>query len=449
MNLRTSAIARLVAMGVLWLALLIPLMMVQSVVAERASRRYSVAAEVSGTWGGPQTIGGPVLVVPYRYVVTDNSGRREERAGYASFLPDVLEVDGVLEPEERKRGLFKVIVYKAHLKVSGRFARPDLAALTGTDTQARWNDATLNVGIADPRGISRRPVVTWNGGDIAFVPGAADTGLFASGLHASIPGLESLPAGSMIPFSLDLDVNGSRDFLVLPSGNDTSVRLSSAWPHPSFTGASLPDSRTIGGSGFTAAWRVPYFGRGYAPAWIVAGLDREKLKTQAETSGFGVSLVQPVDIYQQAERAVKYASLFIVLTFTIFFLCEIAWTRLLHPVQYLFVGFAMCVFYLLLVSISEHVGFDAAYACAAGATTILIASYSTYALGGLREGALIGSGLASLYSFLYLLLRLEDYALLAGSIGLFVMLALLMYATRRVNWYELRLGSAEESAEGS
>ena len=144
----------------------------------------------------------------------------------------------------------------------------------------------------------------------------------------------------------------------------------------------------------------------------------------------------------------KYAALFIVMTFVVFFLWEIVRSRLLHPIQYLFVGFAMCVFYLLLISVSEHVGFDLAYALAAGATTVLIAVYSVYVLGGVMEGGLMGLGLVALYGFLYLLLRLEDYALLAGSVGLFAMLALLMYATRRVNWYELRLGAASSQKHG-
>ena len=188
---------------------------------------------------------------------------------------------------------------------------------------------------------------------------------------------------------------------------------------------------------------MPYFGRGYQPRWLSGELEREKLAVKVEASAFGVSLLQPVDVYQQAERAVKYAVLFVVLTFVVFFLWEIVRGGLLHPIQYLFVGFAICVFYLLLLSISEHAGFGAAYAAAAGATTLLIALYSAYVLGGVKEGILMGCGLATLYGFLYLLLRLEDYALLAGSVGLFLMLALLMLATRRVNWYELRLGAAE------
>ena len=173
-------------------------------------------------------------------------------------------------------------------------------------------------------------------------------------------------------------------------------------------------------------------------------MNRDQLAEQAAKSAFGLSLVQPVDIYQQAERAVKYAVLFLVLTFLVFFLWEVFSAALLHPMQYAFVGFALCVFYLLLVSISEHAGFDTAYAVSSLVTTLLIAGYARAVLGGARQGASVCAALVTLYGFLYLLLRLEDYALLAGSVGLFLVLALVMFITRRMDWYDLRLGARSE-----
>jgi len=421
---------------------LIPLAMTESVIAERTGRRNSVAAEVSTTWGGAQTIAGPVLVVPYRTTTMSNANNKPvQTMGRASFLPEALDVQGIVDPDLRKRNLFKVVVYKAHLRLTGRFNKPDMASLTRAGTEPLWDEATVNIGITDPRGIARRITLKWNGQEIALAPGVSDTGLFAAGLHAPAP-FRSEPA-SAIPFSLDLDLNGTRDLRVVPSGTETSMALTSTWPHPGFVGAPLPEPRIITDQGFSASWRVPYFGRGFPPAWTDATIDRDKLKAQCEIASFGVAFIQPVDIYQQAERAVKYAALFIVLTFVVFFLCEVLRARLLHPVQYVFIGFAICVFYLLLLSISEHVGFDTAYASAATATTLLIGVYSVFALGGAREGVLLGAAVAALYGFLYLLLRLEDYALLAGSLGLFAMLAVLMLTTRRVNWYELRLGTTD------
>jgi inner membrane protein len=414
--------------------------MVQSVVTERAQRRGSVIDEVSATWGGVQTVGGPVLTVPYRYSWVEADGKLRWGTAQAFFLPEVLDIKGTMEPQLLERGLFEVIVYKAHLTLTGRFVRPDFTGIKPGPAEPVWEDAAVSIGVADPRGIARRVGLKWNGADVALMPGSESVGLFVSGLHGAVAGLADRPGA--IPFALDLDVNGSRELKMLPAGSETTVQLTSTWPHPSFVGAPLPVFREASRAGFTGRWNVPYFGRGYPPRWTSVGLDAAQVKSRADASAVGVSLLQPVDIYQQAERAVKYAALFIVMTFVVFFLWEIVRSRLLHPIQYLFVGFAMCVFYLLLVSISEHTGFDFAYASAAGATTLLIASYSVYVLGGVVEGAFMGLGLVALYGFLYLLLRLEDYALLAGSIGLFAMLALLMYATRRVNWYELRLGAS-------
>jgi inner membrane protein len=438
--MRTSAMARLLIMGLLMGVLMVPLMMLHGVVSERASRRDAAVAEVSGTWGGLQTVGGPVLTVPYRFRRTDDKGKTFWVYERAHFLPEMLQIEGTVDPELRRRSLFEVVVYKSHLRVSGRFASPNLAEVRPAPEQMLWDEATLNLGVSDPRGISRRIALTWNGTPQTFVPGVIDVGLFASGAHAPAPGLSA--SGGDVAFTLAIDLNGSRQLRFLPGGSETSVTLTSPWPHPSFAGGLLPEAHRTDGSGFSATWRAPYFGRGYPPQWTGES-QRDRLKQLAEPSAFGVSLIRPVDIYQQAERAVKYAVLFIVMTFVIAFLWEVSRGALLHPIQYLFLGFAMCVFYLLLLSLSEHVGFDLAYAAAAIATVGLLAWYWGRVLGGARHGALMACALAGLYGFLYLLLRLEDYALLAGSTGLFAMLALVMYLTRRVNWYDLRLGAAD------
>jgi len=438
---RTSAVARLVVMGVLMLGMLLPLQMVQGVVSERTTRREVAVHEIGGTWGGFQTIGGPVLTIPYRHEWIDNSGKSQQSVARAFFLPDTLDVKATIEPQVLQRGLFRVVVYRTHVSMAGRFLRPDLTTIRPVPSQPLWDDATVSIGITDPRGLTRRLTFNWMGGDLPLTPGAEDAGIFAAGVHARAAGLSAVAARSPMSFAVEVDVNGSRDLRFLPAGSDTTVEMTSTWPHPSFNGAPLPAFRDVRDTGFTARWSVPYFSRGYAPEWTSNAMDRAQLKGLADASAFGVSLIQPVDIYQQSERAVKYAALFIVMTFVVFFLFEIVRSRLLHPIQYSFIGFAMCVFYLLLVSLSEHLGFDTAYVSASLATTALIALYSARVLEGVVEGAAIGGGLATLYGFLYLLLRLEDYALLAGSIGLFAMLALLMYATRQIDWYELRLGA--------
>jgi inner membrane protein len=439
--MRNSAIARLVVMGALTITLLIPLVWVHGIVSERAARRNGAVAEVSATWGGPQVIGGTVLTVPYSHTWTDNAGRVHQGTNHAHFLPRDLQIDGTLATETRRRGIFDVVVYRATLKLRGTFVRPNVDWLVPAPERIEWDQASVQVGISDPRGLTRRATLTWQGQTLPLSGGAADTGIFRSGLRATVPALASAAAGTELPFELTLDLNGTRDLRFLPAAGETSVALTSSWPHPSFVGTAFPETRRIESTGFAASWRVQDFGRAYPARWTSGEMNRDQLASHAAESTFGLTLVQPVDIYQQAERAVKYAILFIALTFLVFFLWEVFSTTLLHPMQYAFVGFALCIFYLLLVSISEHAGFDRAYAISSGVTTALIAGYARAVLGGTRQGLSVCAALVTLYGFLYLLLRLEDYALLAGSVGLFVILALVMFITRRMNWYELKLGA--------
>jgi inner membrane protein len=272
-----------------------------------------------------------------------------------------------------------------------------------------------------------------------------ETGLFRTGLRAALPAPDDVPANAELPFELTLDLNGTRDLRFLPAAEETHVALASSWPHPSFAGAPLPETRRVSATGFEAEWRVQDFGRSYPARWTTMGMNQEQLATQAAASAFGVDLIRPVDVYQQSERAVKYAVLFIVMTFLVFFLWEVFSATLLHPMQYTFVGFAMCVFYLLLVSISEHTSFDFAYAVSSLVTTLLVAAYAKAVLRGLRQGTSVLGALVLLYGFLYLLLRLEDYALIAGSVAVFIVLAFVMFVTRRMNWYDIRLGGMSSS----
>ena len=443
--MRYSATARLVVMGILTLALLVPITWVYSIVRERASRRAEAVQDVSTTWGGPQTVAGPVLSIPYVYTSVDHSGRSKQYTAYAHLLPRDLQIDATLATEERRRGIFDVVVYRAQFEFKGRFPRDSLEWVKPAPERIEWGSAVLNVGISDPRGLSRRAVLNWNGREEAFTGGIAPVSLFASGVQAKAPQADPPAVSGDIPFSFTIALNGTHDVRFLPAAGETTINLTAPWPHPSFVGGPLPEQRTSSGSGFTAFWRVPDFGRPYPGRWTSLEPNTEQLAARASASAFGVALIQPVDIYQQAERAVKYAVLFLALTFLVFFLWEIFQATLLHPVQYAFVGFALCVFYLLLVSISEHAGFDLAYGLSSTAITLLIGGYSRAVLRGTRQAGSVIFALTGLYGFLYLLLRLEDFALLAGSVALLVVLTLLMYVTRRMDWYELRLGSRESA----
>jgi inner membrane protein len=436
---------RLILMGVILIALCVPLAMMSGVVAERTSRRDSVANEVARDWAGAQAIAGPVLSVPYRYSWTDASGRKQIATTRHYVLPDVLAIEGTLDTQVRKRSIFGVPVYTAKLKMRGSFRPPKLADLQPPPEAVLWDEATLHLGVADPRGIARAADVTWNGQVRAFAPAIAGAGLFESGMQAPADGLT--PARTeVIDFALELDLKGTREIRLVPSAGETTVTLASSWPHPSFVGRT-PELQRRPGGGFQASWRVPSFGRGFPSEWT--GTEpalAQKLQLEAQVAAFGVGLIQPVDIYVQADRAVKYAVLVILVTFVMAFLWEITSAVLLHPVQYIFVGFALCIFYLLLLSLAEHRGFDQAYAIAASATILLLAWYWSFVLRGWTQGVLMAGALSVLYGCLYLLLRLEDYALLAGSIGVFAMLALVMFLTRRVDWYQLKLGEGSRAA---
>lgn len=437
--MKTSPTLRLLIMGVILMALNVPLTMMCGIVDEREARRNEVAAAVQSGWGDAQTIGGPVLSVPYRWSWTDSTGRVQSTTATYHFLPEQLEIDGVVDPSTRKRSLFTIVVYTSRLKIRGRFAPPQMSSVRPAPDIILWEKATVSLGVGDPKGIARAVDVNWNGQPQRFEPEAGRMGILTSRIEAPAPGLTP-ERTSASTFEIELEIKGTRELRFIPAGNETTVHLTSSWPHPSFIG-SAPDAPRIDAQGFEASWRVPNFARGFAPQWQGgdAQVDDE-LSRHALTSSFGVTLVQPIDIYVQTERAAKYAVLFIVMTFVVAFAWEIVGAALVHPIQYLFVGFTMCVFYLLLLSLAEHAGFDAAYILAATATILLLSWYWSWVLGARRRGAMMGAVMSVLYSYLYLLLRLEDYALLAGSIGLFLMLSILMFLTRRVNWFDLKLG---------
>ena len=437
--MKTSALARIAMMAVLLVCLLFPLMLIYGLVAERAGRRIEAAREVSAQWGDAQTVTGPLLSVDFRTpsgkTVDGNPAYLNDRA---IFLPVALRIDTDVVPETRRRGIFEVIVYRSRLKISGRFSAPEFSKWRVEADLVLRSSATLSLGISDPRGITGPIALTWNGTQQTFVPGTPEVGMPLRGISAVVAVPET---GGDLAFDVTIETNGTRELRFLPAGNETFIAMRSSWPHPSFVGAPLPHQRSISNQGFTADWNIPYYGRSFPTSWSVNTVNREQLKAATEASAFGVALLRPVDIYQQAERAVKYAALFIVLTFVIAFLWEIIHGAPVHPVQYIFIGFALCVFYLLLLALSEHIGFDVAYVVAAAANVALIAWYWSWVIrGGPRHGVLMAGALTALYGYLYLLLRQEDHALLGGALGLFVMLALVMYLTRRIDWYTLTIG---------
>ena len=433
---RESVLFKMIVTGLLILALLIPLSMVRGLIRERAERRDSVVFEIGRTWGGAQVVGGPVLTVPYLVHVKNDKGVVETWSQLAHFLPESIKLDGQLSPMVRQRGIYEVPVYRMeNLHGSGLFLRPSFAEWRVAPADILWDQAYLSLGISDMRGIRKEVRVVWADRSLVLSPGGGVTGLWTTGLRVPISGLGKLPERAGLPFAFDLAFQGSQSLQFLPVGKQTTATLRSTWKDPSFTGGFLPDHREVTDKGFQATWTVPYYGRSYPQQWLEAQHEEMLPGQIVAESQFGVSLYTPVDVYLKTERSVKYGMLFLILTFLAFFLFEVFSPVSLHPMHYLLVGAALCLFYLLLLSISEQIPFWLAYASASVAIVLLIAGYSLAILEGKSRALTMSGMLAVLYGYLYVLLQAEDYALLLGSLGLLVILAAVMFLTRKVDWY--------------
>ena len=441
-GLRSSQFMRLLLLGFLVLLLLIPLARISDVIDERASRRDEAVLEVTDKWGGEQKLTGPVLVVPYthRWSETNSKGvvipHSEIRRAY--FLPERLDVTGRIDAEERARGIFSVQVYALDLAFAGTFARPDFAALGVQEAEVDWSKAELAVGISDVRAIQSTPSLTWAGEERAFLPGADACALAENGIHVGVP---LGPNGRAIEFAFPLRLHGSEGVWFVPFARDTTVAVESAWPSPSFQGSWLPGRREVSPAGFRAGWSIPYLGRNYAQAFT-----GEELPAKAiEASRFGVRLVAPVDPHRMAQRSVKYGGLFILLTFAAIWMIEVLGRLRVHPIQYLLIGGALGLFFLLELSLAEHLGFALAYGAASAAVVGVVGAYARAVLGRPRRALAVAGMVAALYGYLYVLLTAEDFALLFGSLGLFAILSAFMWLTRRVDWYQATSGAALQS----
>lgn len=417
----------LVLMGLL----LIPMGQVRDLITEREKRRGEAQEEVAGKWGGNQTLGGIVLTVPYRFKAVIDSNRTDTLIRHAHFLPEELDVLGALVPEVRHRGLFEVPLFQADLEIRGRFAQPAFATLKVKPEDVLWDEAYVTLGIPELRSVADAPPLEWQGRPRALAPENLEGTPVDAGLQARVPLAHAPMDGEGYAFRAKLKLNGSGSMMFLPMGKQTRITVRSPWTTPSFGGAYLPEQRSVNASGFQADWRTLHLSRNFPQSWTGDAFGPKEWEPYA----YGVELLLPVDRYLKAERCAKYAALFIVLTFLVFFLYETFDRIRIHPLQYLLVGAALCLFYLLLLSLSEHVAFPLAYAAATAGVVGLITAYSSAILATRKRALGLGGMLTGLYAYLYTLLQMEDYALLMGSIGLFVILAAVMFATRRLNWY--------------
>ncbi|MBK7286536.1 MAG: cell envelope integrity protein CreD [Flavobacteriales bacterium] len=407
-----------------------PLAMVQDLIHEREYRKDDAAREVSATWGGSQTITGPVITVPYQATVRVDigDGRTEMRnvTQYAHFLPEKLDVKSSLDPEKRHRGIYDVVVYKGHVELSATF--PAMGGLLPTTASAlRWNEAELCLGISDLRSIKQQVSAKLAVSSLAFEPGLPSDDLIASGLSADMP-MDSSALSRPFDLSIVLELNGSGSFRVVPTGRNTSASARSSWPDPSFQGAFLPDSSTVSADGFTAHWTVLHLNRPY-PQEFTGSRNME-----LEASAFGPDLILPVDEYQKSTRAAKYGLMLIVMVFLVFFFVEVLQKLRIHPIQYLLVGLALCIFYTLLIALSEHIGFSSAYIASAIAVIALVVFYARSVFKQIKATQLLGLVMVLVFGFMFTVINQEDYALLIGSIGLFIVLAIVMAVSRKIDW---------------
>ena len=438
---------KILILGFLTLVFTVPFVIIGMVSHERKGYRDRVVAEIASSTAGSQQIAGPVLVLPYRERVvnrtTDATGRittvehavtRQHRV-----LPESLAVEGDVSLEERYRGIYKAHLYRADLRLAGAFALPDLRVIASRPDFLGWDSAFVAVAVTDPRGMRQAPRVEWNGRALVPKPGTGAEGMgpgFSAALDEPWTGVPGRP----VSFRITLPVVGTERLHLVPVGKQSRVHLRSPWPHPSFTGQFLPDTRSVSSSGFDARWDLSRF------ATDVERSLGDDVRTRGGEPTVGVEFVAPVDVYRLSERGLKYGLLFVLLTFVAFFLVEVLRGLAVHPVQYGLVAAALVLFFLLLISLSEHLPFAAAYAVASAACITLLVVYVAHVLRGWGRGLVFGGGLAALYGLLYVVLQSEDYALLLGTLLLLGVLAAVMWSTRRVDWY--RVGESMKADAG-
>lgn len=409
--------------GFLMLIMMIPVALLSELVTERQQRQTEVTAEISSKWASQQTILGPVLAVPY--LAKPDSGKAAVRK-YIYVLPEQLNINGKVFPEVRHRSLYDVTLYRSDLSLSGTFD-PAYVQKTGiNNADILWGEAQLMLGLDDARGLEDDVRLQWDSTATLLEAGLPANTVIENGLAARVP----FGAEKRIPFTIALKLKGSSYLYFTPVGKTTEVTLRSPWKNPAFDGQYLPSRpAAISDTGFSAYWKVLQVSRSYPQAW------KDDVRFDITKTAFGVKLLQPTDGYAKTDRSVKYAILIIALTFTIFFFVEIFQKRQVHPLQYILVGIALCIFYTLLLSISEYTGFNTAYLIASVATVSLI---TLYVLGIFKKPQIAAGfafALGGLYTYIFILIQLQDYALLFGSIGLFLILAVIMYFSRKIDWY--------------
>ncbi len=413
--------------GIIAIALLVPKFMILSLIDDRQATAELTTLEVMQKWSLSQTVRGPVLSVPYIERTFDTEGKEvKEETREFYVLPKTLKVNGEILPQERKRSIYETVVYESELEISGQFDISELSDLKIAAKDILWEKSKLLVSISDLRGINDKISLKWNQAVFAFSPGMENPLIGTNGISLNLPelSLQGFPGN----FSFKLPLKGSESLNFAPLGETTEIALQSSWEDPGFDGNFLPADYQVDKDGFTANWKILNFNRNFPQQWK----NNEYRVTDAD---FGVRLVTVADHYQKSSRSAKYAILVILFVFLSFFLTEVITKNRVHPFQYILVGFSVLIFYLLLLSISEQLGFNLAYLISALAVLLMVLLYSRSFLHNWTNAIIQTLILTFSYGFIFVLMQLETYALMAGSIGLFVVLALTMFFTRKINWY--------------
>ena len=429
--LSRSNSVKLATIGVLILVLLIPTAMIEGVISDRAQLANEARNDIMTAWGRQQTLVGPILAVPYERTVTDPDDTLHVIHGVVYHLPQSADTDIQLDSQLRYRGLYTVPVYEARLTLDAQFDKLPLRALGLHNATIDYARAQLIIALSDPRKLREAPVAMVD--DIRVEFGAGSSLLSSLGPHIAAP-LDDVALAlkdGAINVTTNLQFAGTDSFRLAPIGDSNAVTMSANWGNPSFDGQYLPAQREVDDAAFSASWKLTSLGRQYPSHWLNNDVDGQTI----QSSVFGATLKTPLGTYALASRAVRYAVLAIALSFACFFLFEVISRLHLHAVQYLLIGFANCLFFLLLLTFAEHIGFSLAYALSTAASIALIGGYSITVLQARKRAGIFAAALIALYAFVFMTLRAQNYALLAGSVGLWLMLAAVMYLTRRVDWH--------------
>lgn len=429
-----SITLKLALLAFLGLLFLIPLQMIKQVITERQLNGEKVIKEISDQWAAKQCFAGPVLNIPVRSIPSEKDEKSVTKIWH--ILPENLEIKGDIKPEIRYRGIYQSVVYDSELQVNGELEIPEADMLK--NYTILWNEAYYTLGITDNRGLKGKIILKTDLTELEAEPGVRDNDIFQSGISFINPVL--IP-GKKITFALKLNLSGSEGILLTPLGKTTIGHLQSAWSSPSFTGSFLPIKRNIDANGFSADWEVTHLNRNFPQNWIGNAFHPME-------SSFGADLFQPVDHYQKSWRSARYGLLFIALTYLVLIFLEVTRKEFIHVFHYFLVSLGLVLFFSLLNSLSEQIGFNPAYLISSAATIVMISVFTGTLFKEKKIAVIIFGILAILYSFIFVLLSLNDYAYLAGNIGLFLLLSVIMILSIKIRVFQTgRLNDTSEQKD--